>query len=170
MKTYLAFQGVSSGDKGGLEGAVCSFLLATWLIGACFVALGRFTGGCQRSPDTLSSLSLLHCTDILIFQVCFYYVLCQMYTFEVEVEKNCTCKTSNWIISIDRWTLWTDRQSDSSITPFSNIWWLESKCDIVITLPLSTGLILGLGPANETSLQSNAVSHWLGANLESARR
>ena len=24
MKTYLAFQGVSSGDKGGLEGAVCS--------------------------------------------------------------------------------------------------------------------------------------------------
>ena len=27
--TYLAFQGVSSGDKGGLEGAVCSFLLAT---------------------------------------------------------------------------------------------------------------------------------------------
>ena len=50
MKTYLACQGVTSGDKGGLEGAVCSFLLATWLIGACFVALGRFTGGCQRSP------------------------------------------------------------------------------------------------------------------------
>ena len=51
MKTYLAFQCVSSGDKGGLEGAVCSFLLATWLIGACFVALGSFTGGCQRSPS-----------------------------------------------------------------------------------------------------------------------
>ena len=31
-----------------------------------------------------------------------------------------------------------------------------------------SGLILGLCPANETSLQSNAVSHWLGANLESA--
>ena len=30
-----------------------------------------------------------------------------------------------------------------------------------------TGLILGLHPANE-SLQSNTVSHWLGANLESA--
>ena len=50
-KLILAFQGVSSGDKAGLEGAVCSFLLATWLIGACFVALGRFTGGCQRSPS-----------------------------------------------------------------------------------------------------------------------
>ena len=68
----------------------------------------------------LSSLSLLHCTDILIFPGCFYYVLCQIYTFEVEVEKNCTCKSSNWIISVDRWTLWTDRKSDSSITPFSN--------------------------------------------------
>ena len=93
----------------------------------------------------LSSISLLHCTDILLFMlsvICFYYVLCQIYTFEVEVEKNCTCKSSNWIISIDRWTLWTDRQSDSSITPFS-------KCDIVITLPFSTGLILGLCPANE---------------------
>ena len=32
----------------------------------------------------------------------------------------------------------------------------------------STGLILGLHPANEMSLQSNAVSQWLGANLESA--
>ena len=31
------------------------------------------------------------------------------------------------------------------------------------------GLILGLRPANGyTSLQSNAVSHWLGTNLESA--
>ena len=29
-------------------------------------------------------------------------------------------------------------------------------------------LILGLRPAKETSLQSNAVSHWLDANLESA--
>ena len=28
-------------------------------------------------------------------------------------------------------------------------------------------LILGVRPAKETSLQSNAVSHWLGANLES---
>ena len=28
--------------------------------------------------------------------------------------------------------------------------------------------ILGLRPASETLLQSNAVSHWLGANLESA--
>ena len=28
--------------------------------------------------------------------------------------------------------------------------------------------ILGLRPANETLLQSNAVSHWLGASLESA--
>ena len=59
MKTYLAFQGVSSGDKGGLEGVVCPFLLATWLIGACFVALGRFTGGCQRSPDTLFVIFVL---------------------------------------------------------------------------------------------------------------
>ena len=31
-----------------------------------------------------------------------------------------------------------------------------------------TGLILGMRPVNETSLQSNAVSHWLGAILESA--
>ena len=31
-----------------------------------------------------------------------------------------------------------------------------------------TGLILGLRPANERRReQSNAVSHWLGANLES---
>ena len=32
------------------------------------------------------------------------------------------------------------------------------------------GLILGLRPCSqrETSLQSNVVSHWLGANLESA--
>ena len=30
------------------------------------------------------------------------------------------------------------------------------------------GLILGLYPANETASQSNAVSHWLGANLESS--
>ena len=37
--------------RGGLEGAVCSLLLATWLTGACFVALGSFTGGCQRSPS-----------------------------------------------------------------------------------------------------------------------
>ena len=29
-----------------------------------------------------------------------------------------------------------------------------------------TGLILGVHAANETSLQSNTVSHWLGANLE----
>ena len=34
-----------------------------------------------------------------------------------------------------------------------------------------SGLILGLHPANErVSLQSNAVYHWLGANLESALR
>ena len=31
-----------------------------------------------------------------------------------------------------------------------------------------TGLILGLRPANETTLLCNDVSHWLGANLESA--
>ena len=29
-------------------------------------------------------------------------------------------------------------------------------------------MTLGLRLANETSLQSNAVSHWLGTNLESA--
>ena len=32
----------------------------------------------------------------------------------------------------------------------------------------NSGLILGLRPGNETSLQSNAVAHWLGPNLESA--
>ena len=54
------------------------------------------------------------CYIVLIFfffilsVVYFYYILCQINTFEVEVEKNCTCKSSNWIISIDRWTLWTD--------------------------------------------------------------
>ena len=47
--------------------------------------------------------------------VCFYYVLCQINTFEVKVEKS-----SNWIISIHIWTLWTDWQCNSSITPFSN--------------------------------------------------
>ena len=32
---------------------------------------------------------------------------------------------------------------------------------------ISARLILGFRPANETSLQSNGVSHWLGTNLES---
>ena len=32
----------------------------------------------------------------------------------------------------------------------------------------NSGMILGMGQANERSLQSNTVSHWLGANLESA--
>ena len=31
------------------------------------------------------------------------------------------------------------------------------------------GLILGLHQANETSLQSKTISHWLGTNLESAQ-
>ena len=35
-------------------------------------------------------------------------------------------------------------------------------------VPWNTGLILGLPSQWETSLQSNAVSHWQGANLESA--
>ena len=32
----------------------------------------------------------------------------------------------------------------------------------------STGLILGLCPASKRLLQSNAISHWLATNLESA--
>ena len=35
---------------------------------------------------------------------------------------------------------------------------------------LDTGLILGLRPANEGLLLCNNISHWLGANLESALR
>ena len=44
-------------------------------------------------------------------------------------------------------------------------------CISILSLSLEkyfSGLILDLRPANETSLQSNTLSHWLGANLESA--
>ena len=52
--------------------------------------------------------------------------------------------------------------------------WRNNICllEVIVSLPgqrAITGLILGLRPANEErSLQSNAVFHWLGANLESA--
>ena len=45
MKFYLAFRDIPSGDKGRLEGAVCSFLLTTWLVGVYSIGLGRFPGG-----------------------------------------------------------------------------------------------------------------------------
>ena len=43
--------------------------------------------------------------------------------------------------------------------------WIAFAC---MTFDVAPWLILVLRPVNETSLQSNAVSHWLGTNLESA--
>ena len=50
------------------------------------------------------------------------------------------------------------------ICSFDNDAYYNSKdSDVYKRTP--SQLILGLHPANETSLQSKAVSHWLGANL-----
>ena len=69
-------------------------------------------------------------------------------------------------------------------TTVKSIWWLlmawhhigaRPFADIMLIIILLVqvslylaGLILGFSPANETSLQSNAISHWLSAKLESA--
>ena len=46
-----------------------------------------------------------------------------------------------------------------------------APCTISSNMPCNIGVDSRLAPSQwETSLQSNAVSHWLGANLESARK
>ena len=111
---------------------------------------------------------IVSASNIVLDSKCFWFILNKMK--KVTILTYCYLMCHFMLNNVKKFIILTYYYLITIVTfmKFSNSKQVSYFLTFDINYILLTGLILGLHSANETSLKSNTISRWLGANLESS--